>query len=130
LRLEKIFMQINKQEFEKIVEQTLEGLPEKFKSKLNNVAVFIEDGPTDEQLKITKLRRGDLLFGLFEGFAQGRKLNFGAVLPDRITIFRKAILSQSDDQGELRQKIISTVKHEIAHHFGSDEKGAAKAGKR
>jgi len=123
-------LDITKQEFEKIVEQTLESLPDKFKSKLNNVAIFAEDEPTDEQFRKTNLKRGDILFGLFEGFAQGRKLNFGPVLPDRITIFRKAILSQSDNRLELEQKIISTVKHEIAHHFGSDEKGAAKAGKR
>lgn len=123
-------MKINKIEFEKIVKETLESLPEKFKSRLNNVAIFAEDEPTGEQLIKTKLKRGDLLFGLFEGFAQGRKLNFGPVLPDRITIFRQAILSQSETAAELKQKIISTVKHEIAHHFGSDERGAARAGKR
>jgi len=123
-------IQINKQEFEKTVEQTLDGLPEKFKDKLNNVAIFVEDEPTEEQLDKVNLRRGDILFGLFEGYAQGRKLNFGPVLPDRITIFRKAILSQSDSASELKQKIISTVKHEIAHHFGSDERGAARAGKK
>ncbi|MFA6306843.1 MAG: metallopeptidase family protein [Patescibacteria group bacterium] len=123
-------LNINKQEFEKIVEQTLESLPEKFKSKLHNVAIFAEDEPTDEQLNKIKLKRGDLLFGLFEGYAQAKRLNFGPVLPDKITIFRKAILSQCANENELKQKIISTVKHEIAHHFGSDEKGAAKAGKR
>jgi len=122
-------LNITKQEFEKIVEDTLGALPEKFKQKLNNVAIFTEDEPTDEQLNKTNLKRGDILFGLFEGFAQGRRLNFGPVLPDRITIFRKAILSQSDNQAEFKEKIISTVKHEIAHHLGSDEKGAAKAGK-
>ena len=90
----------------------------------------MEDKPTEEQLNKVNLKRGDLLFGLFEGYAQGRKLNFGPVLPDRITIFRKAILSQCSDKIELKQKIISTVKHEIAHHFGSDEKGAFRAGKR
>mgnify|MGYP001593429955 FL=1 len=124
------FMQINKQEFEKIVEQALENLPDKFKSQLNNVAIFVKDKPTPEQLSKIKLKRGDLLFGLFEGYAQAKRLNFGPFLPDRITIFSKAILSQSDNSAELKQKIIATVKHEIAHHFGSDEKGAARAGKR
>ena len=123
-------LNISKQEFEKIVEQALESLPDKFKSRLNNAAIFAEDEPTEEQLKKVNLKRGDMLFGLFEGYAQARKLNFGPVLPDRITIFRRAILSQSDTPAELKQKIISTVKHEIAHHFGSDERGAAKAGKR
>lgn len=123
-------LNINQQEFEKKVEEALENLPEKFKNKLNNVAIFVEDEPTDEQLNKVKLRRGDLLFGLFEGYAQAKRLNFGPVLPDRITIFRKAILSQCLNENELKQKIVSTVKHEIAHHFGSDEKGAAKAGTR
>lgn len=122
-------MQISQQEFEKLVETALDSLLDKFRIKLNNVAIFAEDEPTFEQLKKVNLRRGDLLFGLFEGHAQAKKLNFGPVLPDRITIFRKAILSQCSNKNELKQKIISTVKHEIAHHFGSDEPGAAKAGK-
>ena len=120
-------LQINKQEFEKIVEQALESLSEKFKDKLHNVAIFAEDEPTSEQLKKVNLRRGDLLFGLFEGYAQARKLNFGPVLPDRITIFRQAILNYSSSIEEAKKKIVSTVKHEIAHHFGSDEKGAGRA---
>lgn len=122
-------MQISKQEFEKLVETALDGLPVKFRNKLNNVAVFVKNEPNGEQLKKVNLKRGDLLFGLFEGYAQGKRLNFGPVLPDRIIIFKKAILSQCSNENELKQKIISTVKHEIAHHFGSDEKGAAKAGK-
>ena len=122
-------LDIDKQKFEAIVSLAIDGLPDKFKSKLNNVAIFVEDEPTMEQLAKVKLRRGDLLFGLFEGFAQGRKLNFGAVLPDRITIFRLAILSQVSNFDEAKNKIISTVKHEIAHHFGSDETGASKAGR-
>lgn len=120
-------LRINKEQFEKIVSQALESLPERFKNKLNNVAIFVEDEPTREQLEKIKLRRGDLLFGLFEGYAQARKLNFGPVLPDRITIFSRAILSQVSGLNEAKKKIISTVKHEIAHHFGSDETGAAKA---
>ena len=122
--------QIEKEKFEEIVSLAIETLPEKFKNRLNNVAIFVEDEPTAEQLNKVKLKRGDLLYGLFEGYAQARKLNFGAVLPDRITIFRKAILNQSANEQELKQKIISTVKHEIAHHFGSDELGASKAGRR
>ena len=123
-------LEISEQNFKEIVEQTLESLPDRFKNRLNNVAIFSEDEPTDEQLSKTKLKRGDILFGLIEGYAQGRRLNVGPVFPDRITIFRAAILSQSHSLDELKQKIISTLKHEIAHHFGSDEKGAAKAGRR
>ena len=122
-------LEISREKFEQIVRSAMADLPEKFKNRLNNVAIFVEDEPTEEQLKKIGLRRGDILFGLFEGYAQGKKLNFGPVLPDRITIFRKAVLSQSSNQAELKAKIIATVRHEIAHHFGSDERGAAKAGR-
>jgi len=122
-------LEISREKFEQIVRSAMADLPEKFKNRLNNVAIFVEDEPTEEQLKKIGLRRGDILFGLFEGYAQGKKLNFGPVLPDRITIFRKAVLSQSSNQAELKAKIIATVRHEIAHHFGSDERGAARAGR-
>ncbi|MDP2708433.1 MAG: metallopeptidase family protein [bacterium] len=121
-------MQISKQEFEKTVEQSLASLSEKFSASLNNLAIFIEDEPSPQQLDKLGLKKDDLLFGLFEGYAQGRRINVGPVLPDRITIFRKAILSQCANREELKRKIISTVKHEIAHHFGSDEAGASRAG--
>ena len=123
-------MMISKNEFAKIVAQAIESLPDKFKSKLNNVAIFAEDEPTEEQLKKVNLKRGDLLFGLFEGYAQARRLNIGPVLPDRVTIFSRAILSQSANRLEAKNMIIATVKHEIAHHFGSDERGASKASRR
>lgn len=113
--------------FEEIVADALDGLPEKFKKRLNNVAILVEDYPSKEQLKKMGVTSDYLLFGLFEGYIQSRRLNFGPVLPDRITIFKKAILSQSKDENDLKKRIESTVKHEIAHHFGSDESGARKA---
>jgi predicted Zn-dependent protease with MMP-like domain len=123
-------MLVSREKFEEMVARTLDGLPEKFKERINNVAMFVEDYPTDEQLKKVRLRGKNSLFGLFEGYAQARKLNFGPVLPDRITIFRKPICQACGTEEECVRQIESTVKHEIAHHFGSDEKGAAKAGKR
>ena len=120
-------MPLDKKQFSDLVITTIEQLPEKFKAKLNNLAIFIEDYPSQEQLKKVKLRSGDGLFGLFEGYSQAKKLNFGPVLPDRITIFRQAILRHYFKPNDIRQAIISTIKHEIAHHFGSDERGAAKA---
>lgn len=123
-------MKISDEKFEFIVAEAIDNLPEKFKVKLNNVAVLIEDYPSPTQLKKLGVKSDYLLFGLFEGFIQSKRLNFGPVLPDRITIFKKAILSQSEDENDLRKRIESTVKHEIAHHFGSDEAGARKASRR
>jgi predicted Zn-dependent protease with MMP-like domain len=122
-------MDLSYEQFIRLVEKTIDELPEKFAAKVNNVAIFVEDYPTKEQLKKAGIKNDFTLFGLFEGFAQGRRINLGPVLPDRITIFRKPILSNCTNESEAKRQIISTVKHEIAHHFGMDEVGARKAGK-
>jgi len=124
-------MNIPKEKFTKLVEEALDSLPDKFKKHVNNVAIFVEDYPTKEQLgKTGRGRRDYMLFGLFEGYAQARRLNFGPVLPDRITIFRKPICKYAQSEEEVKQQVISTVKHEIAHHFGLGEAGARKASRR
>jgi len=121
-------MQIAREKFEELVSDALDKLPDKVKLKMNNVAVFVEDYPTKEQLgKTGRGERDYMLFGLFEGYAQARRINFGAVLPDRITIFRGPICQYARTENEAKKQITSTVKHEIAHHFGSDETGARKA---
>ena len=121
-------MLISNEQFDRLVGQAIDELPEKFRQRLNNVAIFVEDFPTSVQLKKVKLSSGQSLFGLFEGYAQAKKLNFGPVLPDRITIFRHAIIKYSSNFNEVKRRVSSTVKHEIAHHFGSDERGASRAG--
>lgn len=123
-------MEIDKAKFEKWVEETIESLPEKYLTHMNNVAIFVEDYPTPQQLGRMRLRRGAVLFGLYEGYHQALKLNIGPVLPDRITIFRKSITNFYDNEEDVKKQIRNTVRHEIAHHFGSDEWGAAKAARR
>ena len=122
-------MNLTDVQFEKIVEEAIEGLPEKFKKKINNLAIFVEDFATKEQLNKVGLTNPYSLFGLYEGYVQSRRRNVGAVLPDRVTIFRLPILRSCSNPEECRKRIINTVKHEIAHHFGSDEKGARRASK-
>jgi len=122
-------MKISKEQFDKLVEQALESLPEKIKAKMNNVAILVEDFPNKTQLGRLGGKSQYTLFGLFEGYAQAKRLNFGPVLPDRITIFRKPICQYARNESEVRQQVVSTVKHEIAHHFGSNENGARKASK-
>jgi predicted Zn-dependent protease with MMP-like domain len=123
-------MQVSKNKFEKWVAEALDSLPENFQKRINNLAVFVEDYPTREQLQKAKLRerKGVILLGLYEGYHQSKRLNFGTVYPDRITKFKKPIESISQTEKDLKNQITSTVRHEIAHHFGSDEKGAQKAG--
>jgi predicted Zn-dependent protease with MMP-like domain len=125
-------MQIPKKQFEMYVSEALDSLPEKFRKHINNLAVFVQDHPTADQLRKAKLSsRGKVaLLGLYEGYHQAKRLNIGPVFPDRITIFQKPIESFCATKEEIKKQIFSTVRHEIAHHFGSDEHGAQKAGGR
>ncbi|OGF25819.1 hypothetical protein A2303_07555 [Candidatus Falkowbacteria bacterium RIFOXYB2_FULL_47_14] len=123
-------MQIDQASFEKIVAEAIDGLPEKFLKRMHNVAILVEDFPTTEQRKSLRIRDKYGLLGLFEGYHQSSRQNFGPVLPDRITLFRVPIMQSCSTPDECRAQITDTLKHEIAHHFGSDEKGARKAGKR
>jgi predicted Zn-dependent protease with MMP-like domain len=125
-------MQVSKVQFEKWVAEALDSVPEKFQKRIHNLAFFVEDFPSREQIRKARLGRqkGVLLLGLYEGYHQSKRLDVGPVFPDRITIFKKPIESLSRTEKELKGQILSTVRHEIAHHFGSDEQGARQAGRK
>jgi len=123
-------MEISKSQFEKWVAEAVDSLPEKYLSHMHNVAIFVEDYPTWEQKRKSRLRRGSVLFGLYEGYHQALRLDVGPALPDRITIFRRPIIDSFGSEEEIKEQIKNTVQHEIAHHFGSGEEGARRAGKR
>ncbi|MFH1281452.1 MAG: metallopeptidase family protein [Candidatus Omnitrophota bacterium] len=120
-------MNIDEQKFAEIVNEAIDALPEAIQKKMHNVAILVEDFPTPAQMHKLSIRSKYGLFGLYEGYIQSSRRNFGPVTPDKITIFRMPIIKSCSTIESCRQRIISTVKHEIAHHFGSDEKGARKA---
>lgn len=122
-------MRIPNDKFDRYVEEAFDRLPEYFKEKMNNVALLVDDRPTKDQSGKVRLQKNIALFGLFEGYGQSKRINMGPVLPDRITLFRKAIMDHCNNEEEIKAQIESTLRHEIAHHFGSDEGGAKKAGK-
>ena len=112
-------------DFEKLVNQALDSLPQEFLEKLENLNVTIADLPTPAQIRG---RRG-LLLGLYEGIPQTRRGRYGIgeILPDKITIFKIPILMISSSPKDVREKVRDTVIHEIAHHFGLSEEGIMKA---
>ena len=121
---------MSREQFETIVNEAIDSLPDKFKAKIHNVAIFVEDFPSPQQMRRMRIKNKYGLFGLYEGYHQASRKNVGPVLPDRITIFRMPIINSCRTAEACRQQIISTVKHEIAHHFGSDEPGARKASRK
>ncbi len=111
-------------EFEKIVDTTIENLPSEFASKMENVDVLIEDWPSNFEMSSIQTHPGkSLLFGLYRGVPKTKRGNYySGVLPDKITIFAGPILLVSKDKEDAEKRIKDTVLHEIGHHFGlSDE---------
>ena len=113
---------LRREEFEKIVAEGINAIPEKFLRKLDNVAIVIENEPTPAQKKKLNIEQGWTLFGLYEGVPQGeRGTNYTSVIPDKITIFQKPIEDEAINEKDIKEIARDTVWHEIAHHFGMDE---------
>ena len=118
---------MNREKFEKLVNEGLKAIPKKFLEKLDNVDIVIEDEPTPYQLRKLRAREGFLIFGLYEGVPQTKRWHYGQVLPDKITIFKKPIERVARSEEEIKEIVKNTVWHEIAHHFGMDEKRVREA---
>lgn len=119
---------ITQEQFESIVAEVLETIPDTFRKELDNVAITVELWPSIEDLKSIRSHPGTLLFGLYRGVPKTKRgLYYSAVLPDKITIFAGPILSISQSSEELKEQIRKTVIHEIGHYFGMSEEDIRKA---
>ena len=109
--------------FEGLVADAVEGLPEEFRQKLENIDIVVEEYPTPEAIKKFGLIGSESLMGYYQGVPfPARAHYYSNVMPDKITIFKGNIekVCQSDD--EIKAVVARTVRHEIAHYFGiSDE---------
>jgi predicted Zn-dependent protease with MMP-like domain len=112
------------EEFEQLVVQALDDLPDFFKQKLQNVEVVVADWPSPTELRAVGLKPGQLLFGLYQGIPLTRRTSYyGLVLPDKITIYRLPIERVCRSRAQIINQVQRTVKHELAHHFGiSDDR--------
>lgn len=114
---------MEREEFEALVARAIENLPLEFRERLENVGVVVEQWPTPEQLRQAKARSRRQLFGLYQGVPQTRRgRGYGLVLPDKISIFQGPVEAQCRFDGEVEATVGEVVRHEIAHHFGLDER--------
>lgn len=114
-------------EFERLVAEGFDRLPEWVRLKIKNVALLIEDEPSDEDRALQGLSEDETLLGLYKGIPlseRGSHYGEGMVLPDTITLYRLPILDAAEDDGlDVRDVVADTIWHEFAHHFGIDEHG-------
>ncbi len=99
--------------FNQLVAQACASLPPRFQALLHNVAVTVEERPSQQILA-----DGGAL-GLYEGTPLGeRGTSYTMAMPDKITIYRAPLMAACGSLAELREEIRLTVLHEIGHHFG------------
>jgi predicted Zn-dependent protease with MMP-like domain len=105
-------------EFEALVAEALDGIPDEFARYLDNVSVVVEDEPDEEGL-----------YGLYQGIPLSERTHdFAAALPDRISIYRGPLVRDFRSRAQIRRQIRLTVVHEIAHFFGLDERRIRRLG--
>jgi predicted Zn-dependent protease with MMP-like domain len=112
---------MKREQFVQVVEETLDSLPQEFRSRIRNVAVLVEDVPRNQSSpRSGKQRR--LLLGLFHGVPTTKKSIFDlATGPDYIVLYQKNIEAVCSSEAEVREQIRLTVIHELGHYFGMDE---------
>ena len=113
---------MTRRQFEDLVERALRRLPRKFKDKLANIAVVVEDWPDDETLADLGIEPPDTLYGLYRGVdLTHRDSGYGNVLPDTVTIYQGPIEEDCADEEEMADLVRETVIHELGHYFGLDD---------
>ena len=106
-------MEMSLDDFEQLVSDELDRLPDEMLDGIDNVVFVVEDRPEDGSL--------DLL-GIYDGVALTERERYGfGEMPDRIVLFREPHLAACDDLDALRDEIHVTLVHEIAHYYGIDD---------
>lgn len=106
-------LELSEEEFERLVVDELDLLPDDMVDGLDNVVFVSEARPEDGSLDI---------LGLYDGVAITERGQYGfGELPDRIVLYREPLLAHCADLDELKDQIHVTLVHEIAHFYGIDD---------
>jgi predicted Zn-dependent protease with MMP-like domain len=121
---------MEREKFFKLVEEALDALPARFRKRMHNVSVLVEDLPPEKLTQRGSRNAGvvdsddteGLVLGVFEGVPTTRKSAFELPAgPDRIVLYQKNIEAVCSSEAEIRREIHLTVVHELGHYFGMSE---------
>lgn len=121
---------MTKEDFEEIVQEAFDLLPERFRATIENVRVVVEEDP-DEDLHLRHVRGRGRLLGLYQGIPLNRRgAEYGVypVVPDTISLFKKNIESVATTDDQIRICIRDVLIHEIGHYYGMTEDELRRAG--
>ena len=109
---------LSRDEFERVVEEALELLPQRFNDLIKNVVIAVEEEPTDEDLESTEGEDDDELLGIYRGVALTERSHDAPLLPDEIAVFRGPINRIARNRVEAVDEVRETLIHELGHYFG------------
>jgi predicted Zn-dependent protease with MMP-like domain len=115
-------VKLSRKEFERVVERAIRRLPLRFRRRMDNIAVVVEDWADDATLEEMGIEPPDTLYGLYSGTDLTRRdSSYGNVLPDVITIYQGPIQEDCATVEEMETLVQDTIVHEIGHYFGLDD---------
>jgi predicted Zn-dependent protease with MMP-like domain len=105
---DELFDPSNDADFRALVRSAIDDLPLEFHRALEHVAIVVSDGG--------RRRRA---YGLYQGDTVAQDY-----FHDRIVVFKDTLVRDFGHDPELlKAQVTRTVRHELAHHLGWDEKG-------
>ncbi len=110
------------EEFEALIEQGIAAIPEKYRKRVENVAVVVEMKSKQSSSTSGSSTGEEVVYGLYEGIPlteRGEQYMF--TVPDKISIFRSSILEVAQTPEEARRIVENTIWHEFGHYFGLSE---------
>jgi predicted Zn-dependent protease with MMP-like domain len=112
---------MKREDFINVAEETFDSLPEEFRSRIQNVAILVEDFPPNQSSPRPGQQRR-LLLGIFHGVPTTKKSVFDfSVGPAHIVLYQKNIEAVCASETEVRHQIRQTLIHELGHYFGMTE---------
>jgi len=113
---------MRRERFRQLVEEALQTIPRRFRNRLKNVVMLVEDEPPLDVLREMDIEPPDTLFGLYHGTPlTSRPWDYGNALPDRITVYQNPIEDACETEAEVVATIGETLIHEVGHFFGLSE---------
>ena len=103
-------LELSAESFDELVTEELDALSDEIVERLDNVIFVVEDISPENDMG---------LLGVYDGIALTERSQYGfGELPDRIVLFRLALLDACANMEELREQVHITLVHEIAHFYG------------
>ncbi len=116
-------MTLDREKFEELVNKAYEKIPERFKRRMENVEIIVEDSPTPEDLEQLRIRGENLLLGFYRGTPLPKRSVWQiARLPDKIVLFQRNIERMCRGEKEIEERVYEVLLHEIGHYFGLSDK--------